>query len=212
MQRPFGPPFSARLALMAALVLAAFVPLAARARIGTLALAGGALLVSQAWTGHAAEGGPHGMAMLAVYAVHVLAAAAWTGGLPVLGFALVEARREGHARGALIELLSRYATMATPAVVLILASGTANTAFHAGDDVAALRASAYGHVLLVKVSLVAAMLGLAALNRFALLPRLRRDPSRAAWPRAVRISVALDLVLAPLVLGAAAVLGVTPPP
>ncbi len=213
LQPPFGPPFSLRLALMAALVLAAFVPLASRVRVVALVLVGGALLASQAWTGHAAEGGPYGAAMLGSYAVHVLAAAAWTGGLPVLGAALAEGRREGYARAMTVQLLSRYATMATVAVVLILASGTANTAFHVGGDVTGLRSSAYGHVLLAKVALVAAMLGLAALNRFAFLPRLRRDPTRSGtWARAVRVSVALDTVLALLVLGAAAVLGVTPPP
>ena len=89
---------------------------------------GAALLIDQAWLGHAAEGsGAWGALMVAVYGVHVLAAAAWLGGLPPLLFALRETRGQGddETRRRTIELLLRFSVIAMPAVALIVASGWA---------------------------------------------------------------------------------------
>ena len=208
---PFGVPAALRLGLMAALVVVALGPLAPRARLTLVPLFAGALLVSQAWLGHAAEGGasPYGLAMIATYAVHILATAAWLGGLPVLILAAAEARRPVGA-AALDRLLRRYSAMATFAVALILASGSANAVFHDGGSLRDFRGTAYGSVLFTKLALVAAMLALAAVNRFALMPRLRTG--RTAPLRRFRSSLAVDAGLAAMVLGAAAVLGITPPP
>jgi copper resistance protein D len=57
------------------------------------------------------------------------------------------------------------------------------------------------------------MLLLAYLNRFVFLPRLRRAVIKGmALIRWLGRSVALELALGVLVLGAAAILGITPPP
>ena len=71
---------------------------------------------------------------------------------------------------------------------------------------------AYGQILLVKVGLVAIMLALAGYNRFVLMPGLERapDPSIARDGRLYR-SIGVECVLGLLVLGCAAVLGITPP-
>ncbi len=211
LETPFGLPAIVRLGLMAALMVAAMRPMPPRHRLILILLVGGALLVSQAWVGHAVEAGtsPYGLTMIATYAVHILATAAWLGGLPVLILAAAGARHPAGA-SALDSLLRRYALMASLAVLLIVASGSANTLFHDGGSLAGLRYSTYGAVLLAKLALVSAMLALAALNRFVLTPRLREG--RAAALGRFRLSVAFDAGLAVLVLGAAAVLGITPPP
>ncbi|MGQ0446418.1 MAG: CopD family protein [Beijerinckiaceae bacterium] len=59
---------------------------------------------------------------------------------------------------------------------------------------------------------VAAMLALAYLNRFILMPRLRAAPvKRMAQITKLRYSLAVDVVLGILVLGASAILGITMP-
>ena len=210
-ETPFGGPALLRLALLGSLSAVAVVSMRPTALAAACVVIGAALLVSQAWLGHAAEGGDtaYGAAMIATYAVHVVATAFWVGGLPPLAFAVAGAQ---HGSAPLHELLRRYSTAATVAVVLILASGAANTAFHDGGSLATLRSTTYGAVLLTKVSLVAIMLVLAAVNRFVLMPRLRAAPDGGTTLRRLRLSLGLDLLAAVLVLGAAAVLGITPPP
>jgi copper resistance protein D len=57
------------------------------------------------------------------------------------------------------------------------------------------------------------MLALAYLNRFVLVPRLRAaGPKDTRQITKVRFSLAFDIVLGALVLGASAVLGITMPP
>ena len=59
---------------------------------------------------------------------------------------------------------------------------------------------------------LAVMLGLAARNRFALMPPLDDPRGADEASRKIMSSLALDMLIAILVLAAAAVLGVTPPP
>jgi putative copper resistance protein D len=122
-----------RLALLAAGVVIAALPWANRAWYSALLHTGALLLISQAWLGHAAEGGAglYGAVMITVYGVHMLAAGAWVGGLPPLLFALVEQRRFGphEAREWSVDILSRYSLMAMVAVTLIVLSGIANAGF-----------------------------------------------------------------------------------
>lgn len=213
----FGPLAVARLILLAAVVAFAILPMRARLRFAAVAVASALLLVSQAWLGHAAEGGDtlYGTAMIVAYAAHVLAGAAWVGGLPPLLLAIVEQRRRGYSdpRAGTLRLLSRYSAMAVLAVSVIVLSGIANTAFRVGLAFGALAPTAYGKVLFVKLGIVTVMLALAAFNRFAMMPRLRLAPSASPiWLFALRASIALEGALGLAVLGAAAVLGITPPP
>ena len=73
--------------------------------------------------------------------------------------------------------------------------------------------SDYGAVLLKNLAVVAAMLAVAYFNRFIATPRLRAASSKRmtqiTW---LRYSVAFDIVLGALVLGASAILGITMPP
>ena len=110
----FGPIEAARMALLAGIAVLVYVPMRDRFRLVATAAASGLLLVSQAWLGHAAEGGDTllGATMIVAYAVHVLAAAAWLGGLPPL-LARMATLRTRAPPAAILRLLSRFSGMAT---------------------------------------------------------------------------------------------------
>ena len=212
----FGGVSIIRLVLLAAAVGVVAVRLSGRRLLFALVPIGGGLLMTQAWLGHAAEGGAgwKGSAMIAAYGAHVLAAAAWTGGLAPLLFVLVEQRRRAKDPAAAnSKVLARFSAMGTIAVALIVASGAANAGFRVGGAFSRLFDTAYGDVLCAKLAFVALMLALAYFNRFVAMPRLR-VPSRenAVCVKALTLSIAAELALGVLVLGAAAALGVTPPP
>ena len=133
--------------------------------------------------------------MIFVYSTHVLAAAAWLGGLPPLFFALKETQGPCGAEeaGNPVAALTHFSVLALPAVGLILASGAGNVGFRVGLSLRALFLADYGYVLCAKAALVAAMLALAWYNRFVALPRLRGparparragEPLRERWLRA----------------------------
>ena len=117
--------------------------------------------------------------MITVYAIHTIAAAAWAGGLPPLLFALIEQRRFGPseaARACTLDICSRFSLMAMTAVTFVVLSGVANAGFRVEGSFLKLFDSDYGDVLLKKLAIVAAMLAVAYLNRFVLVPRLRAAP------------------------------------
>ena len=212
----FGPVALLRLALFVATIVAGILPLWHRSWFLVLVAIGAALLVSQAWLGHAAEGGAslYGVMMIVVYAVHLLAAAAWVGGLPVLIFALREIGRGPQEDPAprTLAILSRYSLMAVVAVTLIVASGIANTGFRVAGSFGKLFWTEYGIVLGAKLAAVALMLALAYFNRFVAMPRLRTAAKGGAQIAKMRASIGLELMLGIVVLGIAAILGITPPP
>lgn len=73
----------------------------------------------------------------------------------------------------------------------------------------ALIATDYGCLLLLKIALVIALLGLAAVNRLVLTPALERRSEAARW---LCRTIGADLVLAAGVVGLTAGLGAVPPP
>ncbi len=213
----FGPVAILRLVLLAAAVVIVALPWQNRAWFSALLHIGALLLISQAWLGHAAEGGAglYGAFMVIAYSVHMFAAGAWVGGLPPLLFALVDQRHfEPHeARDRSLDILSRYSLMAMVAVTLIVISGIINAGFRVAGSFDKLFYTGYGDVLFTKVGVVAVMLALAYFNRFVAMPRLRAASVKGMVQiNNLRVSVAFELVLGVLVLGVAAVLGITPPP
>jgi putative copper resistance protein D len=210
----FGAVWLIRLGLLAASLYGA-ARWGGRAFAAALVPIGAALLVSQAWLGHAAQGdGRAGAAMIAAYGVHVLAAAAWVGGLPPLLFVLAERQRTGKADAAeTLSTVVRFSAMGMAAVAAIVVTGGANAGFRGGASFWALLHTAWGGILCVKLALFALMLALALFNRFVALPRLRGLPAgRPAAAAALYGSVVVELALGAAVVGAAALLGLTPPP
>ncbi|WP_020173687.1 copper homeostasis membrane protein CopD [Methyloferula stellata] len=216
-QTAFGPVAISRLALLATAIAVILLPMKDRTRLSTLAAVGALLLINQAWLGHAAEGGAglYGALMIAAYGVHLLAAGAWVGGLPPLLFALVEERNfnPNEARLWTLDTLSRYSVMGMVAVTLIIISGIANAGFRVAGSFGRLFDTFYGEVLFAKIGVVMAMLALAYVNRFVLMPELRTASFNGlTQARTLRRSATFELVLGILVLAVAAVLGIAPPP
>ncbi len=215
-ETPFGTVSMVRITLLVAAVVVAFLPWTNRSWFSALLHIAAVLLISQAWLGHAAEGGAglYGDIMVTVYSIHVIAAAAWVGGLPPLLFALVEQRLFSYeAREWSLDILSRYSLMAMVAVTLIVASGIANAGFRVAGSFDKLFDTSYGDALFTKIGVVTVMLILASFNRFVAMPRLRAASLKGMGQiTRLRYSVALELVLGVAVLGAAAILGITPPP
>lgn len=210
-----GAAWLARAAALAAIVVVVTAAPLGRPALAALALLGGAALATLAWGGHLASGdGGDGSARLLAGLLHLLAAGAWVGALA--GFLLLRraARRSGRIE-TLRRALAAFARTGTAAVSVLAASGLAVAwliVTNEGVGLGALAATAYGLLLGVKLLLFAAMLALAAVNRFRLTPTLvagerRRDATLAR----LRLSLAAETALGTAVLGAAAWLSVLSP-
>jgi len=200
-------------AAVAAIAFAVVVSASAR-KPRWLAVAGlGAVAAaSLAWLGHAgASVGPLAPWQLLADVVHVLAACAWIGALP--GFLLLaRAGSRDHGRRLLHRALAGFAGTGSVLVALLLMTGLANALFLIGPDhVVDVWATDYGRALAAKLALFAAMLLLAANNRWRLTPALARLPGPAA-AGALRRSIALEALAGFAVLAAVAWLGTLPPP
>src|SRR5207253_4090267 len=104
--------------------------------------------------------------------------------------------------------VSRFSRMAYLAVAAVLISGLINAAILvASPD--ALLVTGYGRLLLVKLALVAGMLGFAAYNRLVLSPALS-GPAGAVRP--LRRNAMAEQLLAAGVLICVACLGLGQPP
>lgn len=171
-----------RLGLLIALLL--FVIRLGRRRSFDLigaALAAGSL-AAIAWQGHAgADVGWDGVLHLSADAAHLVAAGLWLGALLPLAL-LLRSQPEGAAR---LEAATRFSNLGIACVAVLLVSGGVNAWYLVGS-IPALLGTAYGQTLLVKLAVVAAMLGLAAFNRFRLVPRLAVGDDSSAAPRLAR--------------------------
>jgi copper resistance protein D len=171
------------------------------------------LLVSLGWVGHAVEG--QGVARL-VHEInqmlHLLAAGLWLGGLVPLAWLLGRARSPSGAEWFSVarDVVPRFSHMGYAAVALIAATGAINTLLLAGR-VEALADTPYGRLLSLKILLFSVMVVLALINRFRLLPRLRREQPSSAPIAALARSVLVEQALGFAVLAVVSVLGTWPP-
>ncbi len=172
------------------------------------AFAGGLLLLgATVLGGHTIDITVHpALAMFADWA-HLSAMSLWFGGILLLGgvapalWAGVAAR---ESRVTLAAIIGRFSTLALWSIVVVVATGIFATTQHVTPE--SLTGTTYGYVLLGKIVLVAVIIAVAALNRFALQPRIQRDPTSDDAARAtVRL---LRLVSGEILLGIA-VIGAT---
>lgn len=162
-----------------------------------LALAVAAVLVSGA-TGHAAGIAPRWS--IPAKALHLIAVAAWLGGVAWLALAAL-----GSA--SFRESASRVSRIALGAVLVVGLTGVAQAAlFLPGPD--ALLSSAYGRLVLAKAAGLAGLVAFGAYNRGRLLPAL----AAGTEPGALRGSTRRELVLMLVVSLIAGVLAYVPPP
>jgi putative copper resistance protein D len=199
----FGLVSEIRLAL--ALVLAACLASDRLNGARWLALASAlGLVASIAWTGHAGStAGELGTFHLIADTLHLVAAAAWIGGLVSLALLLVVVSRH-RAEGwtsLLHDAARRFSALGIVSVATLLLSGIVNTAILVGS-LHALLVTDYGRLLMLKMALFAVMLGFAAKNRFWLTPRLAGSSGCKREPDAVRalvrnciIEIALGLAI-----------------
>ncbi len=198
------------LAGLALLALGLSNRLANRLRAGrrALLLAGALAAVGAlAATGHAATAPPRGLAAPLVV-LHGLTAAFWLGSLGPLRVILRHAPSVESAR-----LFRRFSHGAIAAVAVLTLAGAGLSVLQIVDP-ATVAGTAYGQIWLVKMVGVAALLGLASVNRLRLTPGLAAGP-RAGRERAQRLlalSIATETVLMAVLLLLTAGLGTTPPP
>jgi copper resistance protein D len=146
------------------------------------------LVAAIAWTGHAgATAGEMGKLHLTADVLHLLAAAAWTGGLVCLALLLAAARRNRALAWASLagDATQRFSTLGIVSVATLLATGIVNAWILVGSFHALLTAE-YGRLLMLKIAVFAIMLAFAAVNRLWLTPQLAFLPENEAPLDALR--------------------------
>ena len=204
--------FLARTAALASVLITALIP---SERIRPLAaLVAGVALGTLAWTGHAAvtEGAAGTLHRLADM-LHLLAAGAWLGALAVLITLLFARFDDEQSVASARSALTGFAVAGSIIVALIVVTGFINVWMIVGVEGALrLPTTLYGKLLIAKLALFVAMLGLAAANRWRLTPRLAwASDNDVGGVRALRISIALETGAALLILALVAWLGTLSP-
>lgn len=213
-ETPPGAAFLWRTAALATAFVAALLQ-SAKIRSPVLTLGAGVALGTLAWTGHAAvtEGAAGTIHRLAD-GLHLLAAGAWLGALAVLVTLLFARIEDDQSVAAARSALAGFAVAGSIIVALIVATGLINVWMIVGVEGALrLPTTLYGQLLIAKLVLFAAMLGLAAANRWRLTPRLASGDAGGAsgGVRALRGSIALETSAAMLILALVAWLGTLSP-
>ena len=146
----------------------------------------GLVILSMLLAGHVTTGG---LQVGILLAVHLAGLGFWLGALLPLRAMCRDPQRFG-GQAALADLANVFGRRAIWIVPVLLIAGTLYAVMLVGS-VAALTTTPYGQVLMVKVGLVSGLLGLAALNKFRLVPALRSG--EAAAPSRLRRSIDWEL-------------------
>ena len=190
-------------------VVAALVGALALGRAGpTLAFVVGAalLLASLGLVDHAAmQTGAVGALHRANDAAHLMATAAWLGGLPMFALCL-DAYRDPRLGADAVTAMRRFSFWGQFDVALVVLTGVGNVALTSGFG--SLAPTPYRILLAVKLALVATLVALALVNRYVLAPRLAAD---AAAQRALARSCVAEVVLGAMVVALVSVFGLLDP-
>ena len=214
-----GTAWAARIAALVVASIAALVASGRAALLGLASFAAAVALATLAWTGHGAmDEGALGWVHLGADILHLLAGGAWAGAL--LGLVLLAARPVGRVDAAHLALTHRalqgFGLVGTILVGTVVVTGIVNACLLVGPaDVPNLAATLYGQLLIAKLALFGAMLGLASLNRFRLTPAFERSIAAADHRGALgalRHSLAVEAACAVTVLALVAWLGTLEPP
>lgn len=148
-----------------------------------------AQLLLLAGVGHAAmNDGWLGIVQRTNHAIHLFCVASWVGGL--LPFIYCLRLAHGRWRQAAISTMMRFSRYGHLAVAGAIASGAVNALLIQGGLISA---SPWGRMLLLKCALVAAMVVIALVNRYVLVPRMSAGGTRAEQliVRTTQIEIAL---------------------
>ena len=175
-------------------------------------MAGAVALASLAWSGHGAmDNAWHLLSDI----LHLLAAGAWLGAmLALILMSRLDALLSEARIRSLADSVKRFEGVGAAIVLILSVTGVANYLFIVGPTLGEILLGTYGILLAIKVVLFGGMLVLAALNRFHLGPLLEqslRAGQHQVAANALRRSVALELVIALLIVGLVAWLGTLSP-
>ncbi|KPG98786.1 copper homeostasis membrane protein CopD [Pseudomonas sp. RIT-PI-r] len=194
--------------------MTALIVVVIRPGLWLASFAGAIALASLAWSGHGAmdEGALRFWHFLSDI-LHLLAAGAWLGAM--LALVLIAQGLVDEARIRSLAFAVRRFEWVGAAIVLTLSiTGVVNYLFIIGPRLDEVLLGTYGMLLAIKVLLFAAMLVLAALNRFHLGPALAqalRDGQHVVAVNALRRSVVVELAIALLIVALVAWLGTLSP-
>lgn len=219
-QTRFGQITLARIGLLAGALILTQVLRGSRTLWAYVAALGGVAAASFAWTGHGSLGeGAGRLVHLTGDIVHLWAAGTWLGALVPLGMLVYGSsaiQAPPHLRSVAYSL-ERFSGIGTAVVAVLLLSGLINTGYVIGlSRWREIFTTVYGRLLILKLALFAAMLMLAAVNRYRLSPRLRNaleesTPTAGAL-QGLRRTVVLETCLGLAVLAAIALFGALEPP
>ena len=185
-----------------AAVLVSVLAISARSLTATALLAALGIfsLIPLALIGHAAGTAGHSMAVNSI-GIHLVAVVIWVGGL----VALFVVRGESYQESAV--LTSRYSTLALVAFGLVAISGVSSALIRVTkfEDIF----SAYGALLILKVSALLLLGVLGAIYRTRLIPKLQEG---AAVAKTFFGLVAVEFVIMGTAIGFATALAKTAPP
>jgi putative copper resistance protein D len=201
----FGRVWQARLALALAFVAAA--ALTSRENWALPTCLAAVLLGSLGFVDHAAmQEGSVGALHRANDATHLLAAGAWLGGL-VPFLMCLRAYEDGAPRADAVTAMMRFSATGHFNVAIVIATGATNVALTTGA-VPWPPNSPYRALLSIKIVLVCAMVSLALVNRYVLVPRAA--PGAPAL-RALRRASLAEVATATAIVGLVSVFGLLDP-
>ena len=195
----------------AVLVTLGWVASKRRATIGTpLALTGAlGMVMSPALSGHAAAS-RHFMFSVVLDVLHVAGAGVWLGGLLMLMMAGIPAMRRlanGNQDAAVSALVNSFHPLALFCAPIVIVAGLGTSWIRLGG-LSALWPTTYGRTLLVKIALVIFVAAMGSYNSI----RARRRLGAAEGTRHFRLTSAIELLFAALVLAITTILVTTPVP
>ena len=148
--------------------------------------------------------------LVATDVLHVAAGAVWLGGL--VGLALTLPALSGRTREAAV-VLARFSGVGATVLALLVVSGSLQ-GWRIIGAWSGLWGTTYGRLLLVKVAVVTVVAGVAAWNRYRLVPRTHSAVGHSELQRAagvVRRAVRVEVLLVVAVLGVTGFLTNQPP-
>jgi copper resistance protein D len=167
------------------------------------------LLVSLAFSSHAAAAPVQPLGLFGD-AVHLCAAGGWIGGLVPLTIFLRRARVSVSLGKCAIPVLQRFSVLSLCCVSALIISGVCNS-WQLVGSIHALFTTAYGRLLLFKLTLFGILIGFGARNRFIIKMKVARTQACPDLLLQVRRNVIFEGCLGLAVVAIVACLGVTPP-
>lgn len=219
-ETPIGTAWLVRMAALSiVLIVAMSLRLSSGQRLLIITFAGTIALSSLVWTGHAgATEGSLGLIHKLSDILHMIAAAIWLGG--IAAFLLLLRGPMDRLWSDRLKIAHRalddFSRIGTICVTVIVVTGLVNGQFLVGlSNIWSLLDTGYGQLLLLKLALVAVMLGLASRNRWRLAPDLGArltDGDVSDSAAALQSSLLLEAAAALVILGLVAWLGMLGPP